>query len=97
MPTCEVALRCTDPRAEMVRCEFYEEARLGPEAWEGWRRCKHIRTVVPLCTHPEARRAAFREMVREAMGIGVTDAAVPPPPAPPKTHLIRETDVKEQP
>jgi hypothetical protein len=214
MPTCKVALRCTDPEGKTGQCEFYEATAPMRGDWgydsDGWHfwdlRCKHIRTVEPLCTHPEARRVAFLAMVheamgiprdiparvagfavgdwvrvvadamegerwgqvivgkagyvdgldaergwvavkdpfslrhgsawvraedvrplpkeeveriraverkvqqnleemyrtskerraREAMGIGVTDAAVPPPPAPPKSHLIRETDVREK-
>jgi len=71
MPTCEVALRCTDPCNGAEQCLFYVET----SRWKA--RCKHAETIICFCGHPEARRAAFREMVREAMGIGVTDAAVP--------------------
>lgn len=97
MPTCEIALRCTDPEGEAGKCEFYEAAKLGPEGWHGYLLCKHLETPAAFCGHRDARRAAFRAMVHEAMGIGVTDATVPPPPVPPRSHLIRETDVKEKP
>jgi len=63
---CEVGLWCTDPRAEKIRCEFYEAP-----PWTALqdRTCVH-RSVVPAgdCTHPQARRAALRKAVLDALG-----------------------------
>ncbi len=88
MPTCEVVLRCTDPRAEMVRCEFYEAP-----PWTGLqdRTCVH-RSVVPAgdCTHPGARRAAMRVMVEAVFAevMGELPNLVPPYRAPTAADVV---------
>jgi len=65
MPTCEVALRCTDPYG-LKGCEFHANGCGIPRGDKRLKFCKHADHDDPaFCSHPEARRAALAALLDE--------------------------------